>query len=534
MLWLFAKSLLKRAVFLMIWPMNFKGVVMQNSVTFQAENEQQTVQFAQKVAQYAFAGDFIRLEGTLGMGKTTFARAFFRALAGDDALAVPSPTFNLMQVYDETRLPVVHVDAYRMGDGSELEMLDLTPYYANGVTLMEWCSNVEDGLPVYTPPSRYVMESEVGDFLTITLGECPNNVDARQITLEANGTWRERFGLMVEGLMRPQTQKGRMQFLAEQGFPNQAVVPTSQDCSFRTYHRTVIDGVSHVVMDAPPPVEKVTDFITAASYFQKAGLKVPNIIKQDPEKGYLLLEDLGTTSLAQVCQQSPEMQGKWLGVAVDALLKLANQKPADVWTFSADSCWQEAKRFTDWYLPYVKGHATHIADREAFKNAWYSCFEHFKNLPQTTCHYDYHVDNLMCLNPEGEATLENLAVIDFQDARVGPVTLDMACLLEDRFPAGEALKEQLIDKFLQGLKAPLSREAFDAGYTLNLLHRFFKITGLLVRLQERDGRENVLGRMAEAWQVIDKCLQHPACKPVRDVMDKIYPDYKERGKKWQK
>ena len=159
---------------------------MQSQVTLTTTCEKDTENLAREIARYTFAGDFIRLEGTLGMGKTTFARAFIRALAGDDDLAVPSPTFNLMQVYDETRLPVVHVDAYRMGDGSELEMLDLDSYYENGVTLMEWCSNVEDGLPGYKTPKRYVMESEVGDFLTIELSEIEGAVDSRQVTLTSS------------------------------------------------------------------------------------------------------------------------------------------------------------------------------------------------------------------------------------------------------------------------------------------------------------------------------------------------------------
>jgi tRNA threonylcarbamoyl adenosine modification protein YjeE len=500
---------------------------MQEIVTIFVKNEAETKNLASALARYAVAGDFIRLEGTLGLGKTTFARAFIRALSGEADLAVPSPTFNLMQTYDETRLPVVHVDAYRMVDASELDMLDLSTYYENGVTLMEWCGNVEQALPVYTPPERHIMESEIGDFLTVELADVEGQPDQRKITLKAHGTWCQRFGLLTTGVMREQTGAGRDNFLKENGFEDVKLETTSPDCSFRTYYRFQADDQNYIVMDAPPPIEDVVPFINMAGFYESIGLRVPHIFAQDAKQAYLLLEDLGKHVLSDVCKDK-SLQEKWLNVAVDVLIHTANEKKPNIWGYSAESMWQEAKRFTDWYLPYVTGQATHTADREAFKNAWFTAFESVKNLPQTTCHWDYHVDNLMCLDPQGEATLNNLALIDFQDARVGPVSMDMACLLEDRFPAGESLKQKLIHTFLDGLEQKVSYQDFMAGYNLCLAHRFFKITGLLVRLQERDQRGNVMARMDQVWQTLNQALSHEACAPIKKVMDDIYPQYKEK------
>lgn len=502
---------------------------MQKVVTILAKNESDTERLAAKIACYTVAGDFIRLEGTLGMGKTTFARAFVRALSGEEDLAVPSPTFNLMQIYDETRLPVVHVDAYRMTDPSELDMLDLSAYYENGVTLMEWCSNVEGALPVYTPPKRHIMESEVGDFLTIELADVEGELDQRKIILKAQGTWCHRFGLISSTTMRAQTNMGRVGFLQEKGFSNVKLEATSPDCSFRTYYRFQNENKNYIVMDAPPPVEDVVPFIAMANFYSDINLKVPTIFETDVQNGYLLLEDLGEESLNAACQ-NPAMQEKWLNAAVDILIHTANSKKADVWSYSAESMWQEAKRFTDWYLPYVTGHATHTADRESFKNAWFIAFERIQNLPQTTCHWDYHVDNLMCLNSQNKPNINmnDLALIDFQDARIGPISMDMACLLEDRFPADEVLKQKLIHKYIEGLKIKISYEDFMAGYNLCLAHRFFKITGLLVRLEQRDKRENMMERMDKVWQTLNQALKHEACTPIKKVLDEIYPQYKEK------
>ena len=81
--------------------------------------------FAAELSLFARPGLVILLKGDLGTGKSTLARAFIRALAGNEALDVPSPTFTLVQSYDETRIPVLHADLYRLGSASEVDELGL-------------------------------------------------------------------------------------------------------------------------------------------------------------------------------------------------------------------------------------------------------------------------------------------------------------------------------------------------------------------------------------------------------------------------
>src|SRR5437763_3915594 len=88
-------------------------------------DEHATRRLALDIANALQRGDFVTLSGDLGAGKTTFARALIRYLAGDPAVDVPSPTFTLMQAYDLPPFPLVHVDLYRLSGSAELAQLGL-------------------------------------------------------------------------------------------------------------------------------------------------------------------------------------------------------------------------------------------------------------------------------------------------------------------------------------------------------------------------------------------------------------------------
>src|SRR3546814_19977744 len=87
------------------------------------------------------------LSGTLGAGKSAFARAFVREWVGDPAAEVPSPTFTLVQPYDGPRGTVWHCDLYRLGDPEELLELGIEPGLAEAVLLVEWPDRLGPRVP---------------------------------------------------------------------------------------------------------------------------------------------------------------------------------------------------------------------------------------------------------------------------------------------------------------------------------------------------------------------------------------------------
>src|SRR6202050_4648785 len=120
------------------------------SFTVTLANEQATARFANDVAAALEPGNLVTLSGALGAGKTTFARALIRHLAGDETIEVPSPTFTLIQTYELPRFTLVHADLYRLSGAAELAELGFDDLPEGAVVMMEW----PDRAAGFLPPDR--------------------------------------------------------------------------------------------------------------------------------------------------------------------------------------------------------------------------------------------------------------------------------------------------------------------------------------------------------------------------------------------
>jgi len=99
--------------------------------------EAESEAFARFLARAAHPGDVLLLSGPLGVGKTSFARAFIRALCGMDT-EVPSPSFTLVQQYETPDVILWHYDLYRLDKAEEILELDLDEAMTCGIVLIEW------------------------------------------------------------------------------------------------------------------------------------------------------------------------------------------------------------------------------------------------------------------------------------------------------------------------------------------------------------------------------------------------------------
>jgi len=111
--------------------------------SFSAED---TFEYARKLGEETEAGTVYTLTGDLGVGKTVFTQGLAAGLEIDEP--VDSPTFTIVKVYDEGRLPFYHFDVYRIGDVSEMDEIGYEDYFfGDGVTIVEWANLIEEIIP---------------------------------------------------------------------------------------------------------------------------------------------------------------------------------------------------------------------------------------------------------------------------------------------------------------------------------------------------------------------------------------------------
>src|SRR6202790_1106688 len=206
------------------------------SFTVTIPNEAALAAFMTDIAGTLEPGDLVTLSGDLGAGKTTFARALIRYLAGDDTVEVPSPTFTFVQTYELPRFALVHADLYRLSGTAELAELGFEDLPEGAVVLLEW----PDRAAGLLPPDRF----DITFTLAPQLG-----ADARNVRTTGFGTFAARAERIA--LIRA--------FLDESGYGKARRQRMQGDASTRIFERLTLDDQTTILMNAPqrpdgPPV----------------------------------------------------------------------------------------------------------------------------------------------------------------------------------------------------------------------------------------------------------------------------------------
>jgi hydrolase, P-loop family len=143
---------------------------MESAMIIETYGPRETFALGKKMGEEAEAGQVICLNGDLGVGKTVFTQGFAEGLGIEGT--VNSPTFTILQEYDDGRLPFYHFDVYRIGDVSEMDEIGYEDcFYGDGVSLIEWSELIEEILP--------------DDVITITIEkDLDKGFDYRKITIE--------------------------------------------------------------------------------------------------------------------------------------------------------------------------------------------------------------------------------------------------------------------------------------------------------------------------------------------------------------
>ena len=136
---------------------------------FETFSPEETLELGRKFGREAQPGEVYTLVGDLGVGKTVFTQGIAQGLGNEEPIC--SPTFTIVQVYEEGRMPFYHFDVYRIGDIEEMDEIGYEDYfYGEGLTMIEWANLIEEILPDHYREITIEKDLEKGfDYRKITI-----------------------------------------------------------------------------------------------------------------------------------------------------------------------------------------------------------------------------------------------------------------------------------------------------------------------------------------------------------------------------
>lgn len=263
------------------------------------------------------------------------------------------------------------------------------------------------------------------------------------------------------------------------------LTPITADASFRKYYRLSSIMHSGIVMDASAQKESVKPFVEIEHRLYEAGVRVAKINTYNLEEGFVFLEDLGNTHLADVINDDLEL---YYAKAIDTLLKMQNTDTEGLPVYDAAFLRFEMDLMKEWYIEKHLGVTLDATQERVLDEALNTITSEVLAQPQGVfVHRDYHSRNLMF------GCSDEIVVIDYQDARVGAVTYDLVSLLRDVYVELHPRDVERMALHFRDLKGlDVDDETFMRWFDFMGLQRHIKILGIFARLNLRDGKEGYL------------------------------------------
>ncbi|MCB0366109.1 MAG: phosphotransferase [Bdellovibrionaceae bacterium] len=264
------------------------------------------------------------------------------------------------------------------------------------------------------------------------------------------------------------------------------ILPLAGDASARRYYRIVCDEDSWVLMQWEPfSADDKYPFLSVQRHFLKHGINVPDIKGMAPELGLVLLEDLGDLTLERKFweNQNQDMVIPFYRQAIDELLKIHYLATRD----SAARCVAFGVAFDTekllWEMNYGRKHLLEglgqieFTDQDSRKleETFVGICSTLDNEDKFICHRDYHSRNLMI-------KLGKMRVIDFQDARMGPIQYDLVSLVYDSYvDLNDETRNEILDYYRKCAATLYSHKTKDSDFqnvfNLQVIQRCFKACG---------------------------------------------------------
>lgn len=298
------------------------------------------------------------------------------------------------------------------------------------------------------------------------------------------------------------------------------------DASARKYFRVIYEQDTYVLMSWEPFDAEKYPFISVLKHFEASGVNVPKIKKIGADQGFILLEDLGDLTLERKFWESANQELSWdfYKKSLDEIIKIHTaathlNKP----TVAKEIMFDTAKFL--WELNYGREHLiegvlkfqTKDKVSSDLQNTFTDIAERLHREPKVICHRDYHSRNLMI-------KLDQVYVIDFQDARLGPIQYDLVSLIRDSYvDIGDNYAEKMLNYYFDNTSflqdRHLSKEQFQLIYELQSVQRCFKACGSFASfMNTRQDRRYLKYLNATLKRVMRSLTFFPEYKILLDVL----------------
>ena len=319
---------------------------------------------------------------------------------------------------------------------------------------------------------------------------------------------RERFGSQAAGAL---------------------VAPLSGDASTRSYFRVTLAAGHFVLALYPEPFDPAgAPFFVVHALLERWGLPVPAIHGVDGARGIALLEDLGDVTLQERLRcAGPGERETLYREALAGLVKLQEAAASsdrrgvcfDV-AFDVEKLAWELHYFEKHFLEGWRGCDLSAEDRATLAEGFHVLATEIAGWPRVLCHRDYHSRNLMC-------QAGRLRWIDYQDARLGPVTYDLASLLRDSYVSLEPeLVARLLAEYRQAVGAGEDGESFLHRFELTCVQRNLKALGTFGYQASVRGNRVYLDYVPHTLGLVRRNLErHPELAGIARVLGRHIEEY---------
>ena len=260
----------------------------------------------------------------------------------------------------------------------------------------------------------------------------------------------------------------------------------SADASFRKYYRLTNDEDTFLLMDSSLEKESLAPFIDVTSRLLKVGVNAPEILEQNLENGFLIIQDFGNTHYLDVLDWDnfKELYKK----AIDEIIKLQKADCTSLPLYDKKFLIEEMELMQEWYMIKLLPVILNDEQKKIINETIDIISDVVLTQPQGIfVHRDFHSRNIMLTADE------RIGVIDYQDAMSGSITYDLVSLLKDCYIEFEKEDiDELVLYFRDKLALDVDDATFIKWFDFMGMQRHIKVLGIFARLYKRDGKKGYL------------------------------------------